>query len=83
MIEKVALTSLTAMLGLGGIFLAWRKARSAVWLAVVGVLAVLPFAITEVTDRYLLSLWAIFLLFGGYLIDTAVFRRGRTSRMGA
>ncbi|MGA2442631.1 MAG: hypothetical protein ABSH08_16880 [Tepidisphaeraceae bacterium] len=71
MIEKVAVTALTAVLGLGGMFLAWRRRWRVNWIVAVGLLSVFPFVVTSVTDRYLLPLWTIFLLFGGFLISSA------------
>ena len=68
MIQKVAVNILTTLLGLGGIILACRRSPSMLWLAAAGALAVAPFVISSVTDRYGLPLWAIFLVFGGYLI---------------
>jgi hypothetical protein len=76
MIEKVAVSILTAALGLGGMFLAWRRHCRVNWIVAVGFLSVLPFVITSVTDRYLLPLWTIFLLFAGFLISSA-FRQKR------
>jgi hypothetical protein len=67
-IQKVAVNILTTLLGLGGIILACRRSPSMLWLAAAGALAVAPFVISSVTDRYGLPLWAIFLVFGGYLI---------------
>jgi hypothetical protein len=76
MIDKLAVTALTAVLGLGGMFLAWRRRCRVNWIVAVGFLAVSPFVVTSVTDRYLLPLWTIFLLFAGFLISSA-FRRKR------
>ena len=70
MIEKVAVTALTAALGLGGMFLAWRRRCRVNWIVAVGLLSEVPFVVTSVTDRYLLPLWTIFLLFAGFLISS-------------
>jgi hypothetical protein len=71
MIDKLTLNSLTALLGVGGALLAWRRRRGSMWLIALGFLAVTPFIVTSVTDRYLLPLWTIFLLFAGFLISSA------------
>jgi hypothetical protein len=70
-INKLAVTALTAVLGLGGIFLAWRRRCRVNWIVAVGFVSVSPFVVTSVTDRYLLPLWTIFLLFAGFLISSA------------
>ena len=72
MVDKVTMGVLTSLLGMAGIGLAWRKARNALWIAWAGALAVFPFVLTSITDRYLLPLWAIFLLFGGLFISKAL-----------
>jgi len=76
MIEKLAVTALTAVLGLGGLLLAWRRHCRINWLVAVGLLSVSPFVVTSVTDRYLLPMWTIFLLFAGFLVSSA-FRQKR------
>ena len=76
MIEKLAVTALTAVLGLGGLLLAWRRDCRINWLVAVGLLSVSPFVVTSVTDRYLLPMWTIFLLFAGFLVSSA-FRQKR------
>jgi hypothetical protein len=76
MIDKVAVTALTAVLGLGGMLFAWRRRCGVNWIVAVGLLSVLPFVATSVTDRYLLPLWTFFLLFAGFLISSA-FRQKR------
>jgi hypothetical protein len=74
MVDKVAMGALTSLSGLLGICLAWRRAKKSLWIAGAGALAVLPFVLTSITDRYLLPLWAVFLLFGGHLISTVIQR---------
>jgi hypothetical protein len=81
MIEKVAVTGIVACLGLAGIRLAWRWAKFALWLAGAGFLAVAPFVVTSVTDRYLLPLWTVFVLFAAFSIETAILRRGASLRI--
>jgi hypothetical protein len=70
MIDKVALGALTSALGIGGLVLAWRRGSKGLWLALAGFLSVAPYLVTSISDRYLLPMWAIFILLGGFLISS-------------
>lgn len=75
-IDKLVLNAATSLLGVGGFWLAWRRRRGSVWLMGAGLLAVGPFVFTSVTDRYLLPLWMVFLLYAGFVVSWAL-GRGR------
>jgi len=79
MIDKVALGTLTSALGIGGLVLAWWRGSKGLWLALAGFLSVTPYLVTSIADRYLLPLWAIFILFGGFLISSVGSTHQRSS----
>jgi len=65
------LNPLLTLMGLAGVVMAWRLRYRAGWIMATGALAVLPYLVTSVYNRYLLPLRLIFLLYAA-LIPAAI-----------
>jgi 4-amino-4-deoxy-L-arabinose transferase-like glycosyltransferase len=64
--------------GVAGVWMAWRLNHKGVWLIGIALLAIAPYLVTQVYNRYAMPLRAILLIFAAYLIFTMAPKRWRT-----
>lgn len=77
-VERCILHGVVALLGLAGVWTAWRLRLGCLWILAAAILAEIPFLFTAVSDRYNLPMRVVLLLFAGMLLAAVIdrWRRG-------
>lgn len=73
-VERLVIHGATALMGLTGVWTAWRLRLGCAWIFAAALLAEVPFIFVFVSDRYNLPMRVVLLLFGGILLGCIVER---------
>lgn len=76
-VDRAVLHGAVALLGLAGVWMAWRLCLGCVWIFAAAFLAEVPFLFTFVSDRYNLPMRVILLMFSGILFACLIHRLHR------
>jgi len=73
--DRYLINALVVIFGLAGVWTAWRLRHDGVALLGIALLAIVPYLVTQVYNRYAMPLRAILLVFAAYLIVTMAPKR--------
>jgi hypothetical protein len=73
-VDRAVLHGATALLGLAGVWTAWRLRLGCSWIFAAAFLAELPFVVSSVSDRYNLPMRVALLLFAGIFFGCVIRR---------